>query len=41
LNIPMRLIIILLAFLHGLIHLLGFIKAFGLAEMKELALFIN
>ena len=34
----MRLIIILLTFIHAFIHLFGFFKAFGIAEMKELSL---
>jgi hypothetical protein len=33
----MRFLFIVIVFLHGLIHLLGFVKAFGLMEIKELA----
>lgn len=32
----MNIAFILLVLLHGLIHILGFVKAFGLAEVKQL-----
>jgi len=32
----MRLLFLLIVLLHGLIHLLGFVKAFGLTDIKEL-----
>jgi Flp pilus assembly protein protease CpaA len=32
----MRIAFFLLLIVHGLIHLMGFVKAFGLSEMKEL-----
>ena len=33
----MAVVIVLLAVLHGLIHLMGFLKAFGLAELPQLS----
>ena len=33
----MKIVVILLFFIHGGIHLIGFIKAFHLAEIKELS----
>ncbi|MBA4319163.1 MAG: hypothetical protein C0412_12250, partial [Flavobacterium sp.] len=32
----MRIPFLILVIVHGLIHLLGFVKAFGLAEVKQL-----
>ena len=37
----MRIAFLLLTILHGLIHFLGFVKGFGLAEVKELSLSIS
>jgi hypothetical protein len=37
----MRIAFLILIILHGLIHLLGFVKGFGLAEVKELSLAIS
>jgi hypothetical protein len=37
----MRIVFLILIFLHGLIHLLGFVKAFGFKEVKELSLPIS
>ncbi|TDQ16647.1 hypothetical protein DFQ04_2769 [Algoriphagus boseongensis] len=37
----MRILFLILVFLHALIHLLGFIKGFGLKEVKELSLPIS
>lgn len=37
----MRIIFLILVILHGLIHLLGFVKAFGIREVKELSLLIS
>ena len=37
----MRIAYLILILLHGLIHFLGFIKGFGLAEVKELSLSIS
>ena len=37
----MRILFLILVILHGLIHLLGFVKAFGLKEVKELTLHIS
>lgn len=37
----MKYIFLFLVFLHGLIHLLGFVKGFGLSEVKELSLSIS
>lgn len=37
----MRLFFLILVLFHGLIHLLGFVKAFGFKEVKELTLFIS
>lgn len=37
----MKTAIIFIILLHGLIHLMGFMKAFGLAEFSELTLLIN
>jgi hypothetical protein len=37
----MRLAFVLLMFVHGLIHLMGFLKAFGLAELPQLTLPIS
>lgn len=36
-----RIIISVILFLHGLIHLMGFVKAFGLADLNELKLSIS
>lgn len=32
----MKIIFIIIVFLHGLIHLLGFVKSFGIADIKEI-----
>ncbi len=37
----MRIIFLVLVLLHGLIHILGFVKAFGFKEVKELTLTIS
>lgn len=37
----MNIAFILLVLLHGLIHILGFVKAFGLAEVKQLTVPIS
>lgn len=37
----MKTLLFIIILLHGLIHLLGFVKAFGLAEIQELTLPIN
>ena len=37
----MRIIIIIIILLHGVIHLMGFLKAFELVEIKELNLPIS
>ena len=37
----MKIVIIAIILLHGLIHLMGFVKAFGLAEINELTLPIS
>ena len=37
----MNIAVIILLLLHGLIHLLGFVKAFSLADVKELTLSIS
>lgn len=37
----MRIVFLIIVFLHGLIHLLGFVKGFGFKEVKELTLFIS
>jgi len=37
----MRTVFLLLVFLHGLIHVLGFVKGFGLKDVKELTLPIS
>jgi len=37
----MRIIFLIIVLLHGLIHLLGFVKAFGFKEVKELTLPIS
>jgi len=37
----MRIIFLIVVLLHGLIHLLGFVKAFGFKEVKELTLPIS
>ena len=37
----MRVIFLIIVLLHGLIHLLGFVKAFGFNEVKELTLPIS
>ncbi len=37
----MRTIVFILLLIHGLIHLMGFVKAFGLAEISELTLPIS
>jgi len=37
----MRIAFLVIVFIHGLIHLLGFIKAFGFKEIKELTLPIS
>lgn len=37
----LRIIFIMLIVLHGLIHLMGFAKAFGLAEIQQLKLPIS
>jgi hypothetical protein len=37
----MRILFFILLLLHGLIHLMGFVKAFGLAEISELTLPIS
>jgi hypothetical protein len=37
----MRTVFLLLVFLHGLIHVLGFVKGFGLRDVKELTLPIS
>ncbi|MCU0451835.1 MAG: hypothetical protein MUC97_18640 [Bernardetiaceae bacterium] len=37
----MRTAFLVLVFVHGLIHLLGFVKGFGLREVRELTLFIS
>ena len=34
----MRIIFLIIVILHGLIHLLGFVKGIGLKEVKELTL---
>jgi hypothetical protein len=38
---PMKILFFLIILLHGLIHLLGFVKGFGLKEVKELSLPIS
>ena len=37
----MRITFLIIVFLHGLIHFLGFVKGFGLKEIKELTLHIS
>jgi hypothetical protein len=37
----LNLLFILLVFLHGLIHIMGFVKAFKFAEMSQLTLNIS
>jgi hypothetical protein len=37
----MKLVFILFVLVHGLIHLMGFIKSFGLSDIKELTLSIS
>lgn len=37
----MRTVFLIIVFLHGLIHLPGFVKAFGFHEVKELTLPIS
>jgi Family of unknown function (DUF6544) len=37
----MKIVFLIIVFFHGLIHLLGFIKGFGLKEVKELTLPIS
>ncbi len=37
----MKILFLIIVFLHGLIHLLGFVKAFGFQEVKELTLSIS
>lgn len=37
----MRVVFLIIVFLHGLIHLLGFIKAFGFKDIQELSLAIS
>lgn len=37
----MKIAFILFVMIHGLIHLMGFVKAFGLSELKELTLPIS
>lgn len=37
----MRIVFLLIVFLHGIIHLLGFLKAFEFSELKELTLPIS
>jgi hypothetical protein len=37
----MRIVFLLIVFLHGIIHLIGFLKAFGFSEFKELTLPIS
>ncbi len=37
----MRIVFFIIVLLHGLIHLLGFVKGFGLKEIKELTLPIS
>ena len=37
----MRIIFLIIVILHGLIHLLGFVKGIGLKEVKELTLPIS
>ncbi|MFH5833649.1 hypothetical protein ACG2F4_11730 [Halalkalibaculum sp. DA3122] len=37
----MRIIFLVILFLHGLIHLMGFVKAFQLAEIEQLTLPIS
>jgi hypothetical protein len=37
----MKIIFLIIVFIHGLIHILGFVKAFGLSEIKELTLPIS
>lgn len=37
----MKIVFLIVVILHGLIHLLGFIKAYGIKEVKELTLPIS
>ncbi len=37
----MRILFLIIVLLHGLIHLLEFVKAFGFQEVKELTLSIS
>ena len=37
----MKIVFILFVLVHGLIHLMGFVKAFGLSDVKELTLSIS
>lgn len=37
----LRNILFFMLFFHGLIHLLGFVKAYGFADIKELTLPIS
>jgi hypothetical protein len=37
----MKIVFILFVLIHGLIHLMGFVKAFGLSDVKELTLSIS
>jgi len=37
----MKYIFVLIVFMHSIIHLLGFIKGFGIKEIKELSMFIS
>lgn len=37
----MKWIFLIIVLLHGLIHLLGFVKGFGISEVKELTLPIS
>lgn len=37
----MRIVFLVLVLVHALIHVLGFVKAFGFKEVKELSLFIS
>ncbi len=37
----MRILFVIFLIIHGLIHLLGFIKAFGIAEIKDLTQLIS